>query len=174
MKRVFAATGIILALAFVTVLIIQNFTEAQPPAPPRAERGTGMRMPAGGFGAMIGQVLSLPASWWHVSMEIGISDEQLLKARPIYREAWKKQQDLRKERPQNREEMQARLASAKELNTELGEKLKEILTEKQFSQYEEWEKKRQERLERSRERLQQRQQQRPNRQQRRSRQPQPE
>jgi hypothetical protein len=155
-KRVFVAIGIVLALAFVTVLVIQNLTEAQ------SQR---QRTPAGGFGAMIGQVLSLPASWWQVSVEIGISDEQLVKARPIYKEAWKKGQDLRKERPKNRDEMEARLASAKEINTELGEKLKNILTKEQFSQYEDWEKKRQERLMRSREQLENRQQRRPARQQ---------
>jgi hypothetical protein len=161
MKRVFVAISIVLALAFVTVLIIQSLTEAQTQRQIQGERGSGRSMPAGGFGAMVGQVLNLPASWWQVSVEIGISDEQLIKARPIYKEAWKKGQDLRKERPQNREEMESRLAEVKKINAELGEKLKNILTKEQFSQYEDWEKKRQERLEKSREQLENRQQSRP-------------
>jgi len=159
MKRVFVGISIFLALAFVTVLVMQNFTQAQAPEAP-SERAQRVRTPTGNLAAMIGQALNLPASWWQISVQIGISDEQLVKARKIYKEAWKKGQDLRKERPQNREEMQVRLASAKEINTELGEKLKEILTEEQFAQYEEWEKKRQERLRQSMSRRQQRQRQR--------------
>ncbi|MBM3235620.1 hypothetical protein FJZ31_04910 [Candidatus Poribacteria bacterium] len=161
MKRLFVAISIVLALAFVTVLVIQSLTEAQSQRPRQSERGVGRSVPAGSFGAMVGQLLSLPASWWQVSVGIGISDEQLVKARPIYQEAWKKAQDLRKERPQNREEMEARLAKAKEINAEIGEKLNKILTKEQFSQYEDWEKKRQEQLEKSRERLENRQQSRP-------------
>jgi len=165
MKRVFVAISIVLALAFVTLLIIQSLTEAQAQRQIQGERGAGRSMPAGGFSAMVGQILSLPASWWQVSVEIGISDDQLIKARPIYKEAWKKGQDLRKERPQNREEMEKRLAEVKKINAELGEKLKDILTKEQFSQYEDWEKKRQEQLEKAREQSETRQQSRPARRQ---------
>jgi hypothetical protein len=165
MKRVFVAISIVLALAFVTVLIIQSLTEAQTQRPLQGERGTERNIPAGGFAAIAGQILNLPASWWQVSVEIGISDEQLVKARPIYKGAQKKNQDLRKERPKNREEMEARLAEVKKINTELGEKLKNILTKEQFSQYEDWEKKRQERLEKSMEQLERRQQRRSEKQQ---------
>jgi hypothetical protein len=157
MKRLFFGMSIVLVLAFVTVLVMQNFTVAQQPPSPPGERGQGMmRMQGADLRAMMGQVLSLPASWWQVAMEIGISDEQLVEVRPIYQEAKKKEQDLREERPQSREEREARFDKLQEVNTELGEKLKEILTEEQFAQYTEWEKKRQERLEQSRERLQQR------------------
>jgi hypothetical protein len=165
MKRVFVVISIILALAFVTVLVMQSLTEAQSQKPRQSERGAGRSVPTGSAGAMIGQILSLPASWWQVSVEIGISDEQLVKARPIYQEARKKEQDLRKERPKNREEMEKRLAEVKKINVELGEKLKDILTKEQFSQYEDWEKKRQERLEKTRELSESRQQSRPAKQQ---------
>ncbi|HIE26425.1 TPA: hypothetical protein EYP66_03990 [Candidatus Poribacteria bacterium] len=162
MKRLFLGISIILVPAFVTVLIMQNFTEAQQPPTPPGERGQGMtRMQRADLRAMMGQVLNLPASWWQVAMEIGISDEQLVKARPIYQAAKKKEQDLRKERPRSREEREALFGRLQEVNTELGENLKELLTDEQFAQYEKWEKNRQERLERARERLQQRQQRRP-------------
>lgn len=159
MKRVFVGISIFLALAFVTVLVIQNFTQAQAPDAPR-ERAQRVRTPTGNLAAMIGQALNLPASWWQISVQIGINDEQLVKARKIYKEAWKKEQDLRKERPQNREERQARAEKVRAINAEVGEKLKEILTEEQFAQYEEWEKKRQERLRQSMNRRQQRPRQR--------------
>ncbi|MFQ6040039.1 MAG: hypothetical protein ACE5PV_04215 [Candidatus Poribacteria bacterium] len=166
MKRLFLGISIILVLAFAAVLVMQNFTEAQQPPTPPGERSQGMmRMQRGDLRAMMGQVLNLPASWWQVAMEIGISDEQLVKARTIYQEAKKEEQDLRKERPQSREEREALFAKFKEVNTELGEKLKEILTEEQFAQYEKWESARQERLEKARERLQRRQRQRSGRRQ---------
>jgi len=159
MKRVFVGISIFLALAFVTVLVMQNFTQAQAPEAP-SERAQRVRTPTGNLAAMIGQALNLPASWWQISVQIGISDEQLVKARKIYKEAWKKEQGLRKERPQNREERQARAEKVRAINAEVGENLKEILTEEQFAQYEEWEKKRQERLRQSMSRRQQRQRQR--------------
>jgi len=161
MKRLFVGTIVILALSFAVVLIIQNFTEAQPPAPPKAESKPRSTMPRQNFGAMIGQALNLPGSWWYISVGIGISDEQLIKARPIYEEAWKKEQVLRKKRPQNREERQASLANVKRINSELSRSLKAVLTGEQFAKYDKWEKKRQERLKKTIERRQQS----PNRQQ---------
>ncbi len=142
MKRTFVAISIILVLAFVGIFIMQSVTEAQRQDRPRGERGQrqGRQRSGGGPGAMIQRFLGLQESWWGISLVLDISDEQLVEARKIYQEARKKEGSLRKNRPQNREEL---IAAVNDIQTGINQKLKELLTEEQFTKYMKREEKRQ-------------------------------
>ena len=147
MKRTFVAISIILVLAFVGMFIMQSVTEAQRQDRPRGERGQrqARQRPGSGSNAMIQRFLGLQDSWWGISLVLNISDEQLVEARKIYQEAAKKERDLRQNRPQNREKL---IAAVNDIQTEINQKLKELLTEEQFAKYMKREEKRQELMKR--------------------------
>jgi len=156
MRRILLATSIALVFVFFAVLIIGNITEAQRPdsSDRRRQRPRGERARPTGLGNFMGGISN---SFWQVAIMMDTTDEQLVKIRTGYKEILKEAMAKRKELQEkanelrgseNREQRRELFQQSRELflgiNKNLKVKLKVTLTEKQFAEYEKWEKARQE------------------------------
>lgn len=90
----------------------------------------------------IKQSLPLEASWAHISLELAVSDDALLKARAIYRQAWIKRGALMKKMEKtsdDKDTVAAIKADAEKLRADLTAKLKNVLSQEQMEELAKWE-----------------------------------
>jgi len=137
--------GILLGVGIFVMVAIQCYTQ-QPPQQPGAPSGR----PAGfAEQMMIMQALPLDSSWDYLCFELDTSDEQLIKARNAYKEAWK----LRKENILSKMEdargdanaLRELKSSADKIKASLDTKIKTVLTPEQMTKFTTWEKENRER-----------------------------
>jgi hypothetical protein len=90
----------------------------------------------------IKQSLPLEASWAHISFELAISDDALLKAMTIYRQAWIERGALMKKMEKTSDDKNAVAAikaDAEKLRADLTAKLKDVLSQEQMEELAKWE-----------------------------------
>jgi len=144
MNRKNMMLAICLGIVFVFTIALWHTPEAQTP-PPGGPPGGGPNM-MGAFREQMAvtQALPLDSSWVALSFDMDISDEILIKARNIYKEAW----DQRKEKITDKMEelggdpdaMDGLKSEAEKIWSNLRTKLNEILTPEQLEKMDKWEK----------------------------------
>ena len=163
MKRRIMLLVIFICAAFLITLAVQYSTQAQDTGDSqegdRAGRRGGDR---GGRPRMMGQsvprMLPLEAWWAHISFQMKISDEALVKSRGIFQKSWSERTALVKkmgesdtsDREAMREAMQGTRSEIEGIRNKMDEKLKDVLTPEQLKKFSKYQKAYQERAESSR------------------------
>lgn len=133
MKRVLIFSITVTIVAVVFILGIQYTTQAQ-----REEGNPGMF-------DMKSQIMNeLETSWTYLSLDMNITDEQLIKARLIYKESWIKYKELADKSEQesgDRETMQSVRAELDKFKSKRNEKLRDILSREEMQKLTEFESK---------------------------------
>ena len=151
MKQKFFAIGAIAVLAIVGVFIFEYATLAQrPDRNAQNQRGNRQGGERGGRGMrsmmMMQQLVStVENSWIDLTFSVKVDDETLVKARPIYQETHNKVITHRKE-VQAADDIDAAMKERQPMLIKVGEefnaRLKEVLTEEQFTKLKELRRKR--------------------------------
>jgi len=136
MKRVLITSTAIFFVAVIFILGVQYTTQAQ------REEG---RPPMPGMFDMKSQIMSeLETSWTYLSLDMNITDEQLIKARLIYQESWVKYKELAGKSEQesgDRETMQSVRSELDKYKSKRNEKLKDIFSKEEMQKLTEYENK---------------------------------
>ncbi len=134
-----------LLFAFSAFLVVQKYTQAQPPGVPGGPGGMG----APPAGMMMMQILPLESTWAHICFEMNVSDDALIKARKAFQDTWTKRKAIQEKSQSIGDDADARRAmrtDLEKLKSELDTKLKGILTPQQFEELAKWEKETQSRF----------------------------
>ena len=151
MKRRVMILAVLICAAFLITMAIQYTTHAQE-STQSAEQRPGGRPGGGPGGGRMGQnagqfavrMLPLEATWAQVSLEMDLTDEALVKARAIYKKAWKDRKGLIKTMQDaggDREAMRNARSTAENIQAEIATKLADVLTPKQMEWLKDYEEK---------------------------------
>lgn len=153
-KRVITMMICIIAIALFAALALQDALLAQQ-RPGGGQPGAGGRGGPGGGGWRGGMMggTGVENSWAYVSFELGVSDDQLSKARRMYQGAWESMKKMREE-ARSSGSFEGMREKSEKINSDLKANLKNALTADQIKKLTEWETERQQQM-------QQMQQQRP-------------
>jgi len=154
MKRRVIAITILICATFLTMTAIQYTTHAQesteqeadtgdrPARPGRGERSGGRSGRGANPAQMALRMLPLEAFWAQLSLNMDIDDEALVKARVIYKEAWKDRKGMIKAMTDaggDREAMRGIRSTVEDIQAKMATKLQDALTSeevKKFTVYE--------------------------------------
>jgi len=134
-------------IAFLALLAVQHFTQAQAPGPGAPPGGMPQR-PAQGRMMMM-QLLPLESSWAQVSFELGVTDGALPGVRKIYQEVWDKRKEVSKKAEaagEDADALRSLRAELEKLKSDMNTKLKGVLSTKQMEDLAKWEKENQQRF----------------------------
>ena len=149
MKRRIMLLVILICAAFLITLAVQYSTQAQDTGESQEGDRAGRRgEDRGGRGARnmgqsVPRMLPLEAWWAHMSFQMKISDEALVKSRQIFQKSWSKRTALVKkmgeseasDREAMRELTQGARADIKAIKSKMDEKLKDVLTPEQLKKF---------------------------------------
>ena len=166
MKRRIMLLVIFICAAFLVTLAIQYSTQAQQAQDTGARGGRqgGREDRQSGRGARpsmgqsVPRMLPLEAWWAHMSFQMNVSDEALVKGRDIFQKSWNERTALMKkmgesdasDREAMREAMQGARSTIEGIRSKMDEKLKDVLTPEQLEKFSKYQKAYQERAESSR------------------------
>ncbi len=127
--------AILIGIAFISALVIQQTTQAQRPNAPGGGAPGGMP----GGGARMQGGATLEASWAQLCFEIGVDDATMAKAKKLYKEAWDKRKALmQKAQAGGQQAMQSMRTDIEKINTDLMTKLNDVLSPDQMKKLEDW------------------------------------
>ena len=142
---------ICIAFTVMVTLFIQQSTQAQFPAPGGRGGGRGGGPGGGQFNMKSMMMGDIGSSWTHISFELAVDDEILVKAREIYEKAWNEQSKLADDIEKaggGMGSIQGAREEARKSLAEVHKKIKEMLSPEQVEKLNKWEKTAQEQAQR--------------------------
>jgi len=137
MKKRILIPLVFLAIAAMVILVSQHSIQAQAPG------AGGPGGPGGAGGARMMMGVSTDAEWAYLSFELDVPNDVLIKCRPIFKEAYTKNQALREKMGTARgdaDAMRNLRTESDAIKTTLDTKLKGVMSAEQLTKIAAWEK----------------------------------